>query len=592
MPGSDTPIAGLGHQLASVLLLTLLWAALAVAVVAVAAWALDRSGSALPTRVRLLVTGPDVRAEGPEPAGRRFLRIAFGLLWLVDGLLQAQPLMAGAFPSQVIGGDIGPGWYMSWQSLLARAWARHPVAADAATVWVQVGLGLALLFAVRGRPARLAAVASVVWAAIVWFSGESVGGLLAAGAGWLTGAPGAVLVYAVAGAVLLMPWSSWRCGERRSGAAPLVLRRATAVWLAVSAVLQALPGEQFWHPDMLSAPFADGAGTNPSALLRSPISRLETLAVDSPHALNLAVIIVLAVLAVALWAGGSTPTISAVVVWCLATWWLAQDFGVLGGTATDPNTALPLALLVAAALPVWVPAGEPAAGSPPPAPEPTPTRTPGWRLGAGAAALAFGLASIVVVPGVLAAGLARPADATAIAADSDGGLQSVPLRAAPPWTLRDQTGRTVSLRSLHGRLVVLTFLDPVCTSDCPLIANQLAVADRSLGSLARRVQIVAVDSNPIFRSRADVAAFTASHGLGGLPNWHFLWGRGRTALDVLARYGVSVDVPAVGMVQHSEAVYFIRPDGLESGYLDDGAAAQLTTTYAQRIEAEIRTLLA
>ena len=31
---------------------------------------------------------------------------------------------------------------------------------------------------------------------------------------------------------------------------------------------------------------------------------------------------------------------------CLATWWLGQDFGVLGGMATDPDTALPLALVL------------------------------------------------------------------------------------------------------------------------------------------------------------------------------------------------------------------------------------------------------
>src|SRR5271169_2828874 len=29
----------------------------------------------------------------PEPAGRRVLRISFGLLWLLDGLLQLQPSM-------------------------------------------------------------------------------------------------------------------------------------------------------------------------------------------------------------------------------------------------------------------------------------------------------------------------------------------------------------------------------------------------------------------------------------------------------------------------------------------------------------------
>lgn len=42
------------------------------------------------------------RAAVPEPAGRQVLRIGFGLLWLLDGVLQAQPGMAAGLPSRVI----------------------------------------------------------------------------------------------------------------------------------------------------------------------------------------------------------------------------------------------------------------------------------------------------------------------------------------------------------------------------------------------------------------------------------------------------------------------------------------------------------
>jgi hypothetical protein len=37
-----------------------------------------------------------------EPAWRQLLRIGFGLLWIFDGVLQAQPKMAIGLPSQVI----------------------------------------------------------------------------------------------------------------------------------------------------------------------------------------------------------------------------------------------------------------------------------------------------------------------------------------------------------------------------------------------------------------------------------------------------------------------------------------------------------
>ena len=41
-------------------------------------------------------------AAQAEPAWRQVLRVGFGLLWLLDGILQAQPKMAIGLPSQVL----------------------------------------------------------------------------------------------------------------------------------------------------------------------------------------------------------------------------------------------------------------------------------------------------------------------------------------------------------------------------------------------------------------------------------------------------------------------------------------------------------
>jgi hypothetical protein len=60
---------------------------------------------------------------------------------------------------------------------------------------------------------------------------------------------------------------------------------------------------------------------------------------------------------------------------------------------------------------------------------------------------------------------------------------------------------------------------------------------------------------------------------------------------LLAEFGITVSVPAVGMVEHSEAIYFVTPDGLEAAYLADGAGAQLTSAYSTQIGDEIRSLL-
>ncbi len=134
-----------------------------------------------------------------EPAARRFLRIAFGLLWLVDGLLQARPQMASGFGREVLAPTLAdaPGWLRDGSAPLLRLFVRHPVTADAATVWIQVGLGLLLILGGTGLLSRFAIWASVIWSLLVWVVGESLGGMFSTGAGWLSGAPGAVATYVV-----------------------------------------------------------------------------------------------------------------------------------------------------------------------------------------------------------------------------------------------------------------------------------------------------------------------------------------------------------------------------------------------------------
>ena len=201
-----------------------------------------------------------------------------------------------------------------------------------------------------------------------------------------------------------------------------------------------IPAEGFWTASGAAGPFVDGAAMSQPSWLVAPIQSLAVFARDHPGVLNVVVIAVL--VAVAAWLEldlGTAPVVAAIAV-CLLTWWWAQDFGVLGGTATDPNTALPLSLLLAAALPYWqlpVPAG---------VRERSRLRRAAWVGG-----VAFALVVAVGVPAVLAIRLGAPPDSAALAADSQGGLRAVPARALPGFSLVDQDGRRVTSSSLRGR---------------------------------------------------------------------------------------------------------------------------------------------
>ena len=576
MPPSG-PVPDLGPLLYAVLLPSLLWISVAALVVAVCAWVLDCRGSVVFARVRLRLLGS---AEGqPEHRGRYFLRVSLGLLWILDGLLQAQPTMPAGFVRHLIGPGVAgsPAWLAAVVNPLADVWTRHPISADAATVWVQVGLGVLILVGGRGLLITVALWTSVAWSLAVWTVGEFLGGLLVPGASWLTGAPGAVLVYGLAALLLLAPEAWWS-----SGRSALLARRSVAAWMLLGAVLQALPWEGSWSASGLSEPFSRGLGNNQPVGIRQPISWVVTVALDRPLVLNATIIAVLLAVGTSLWVSGRRAVLVAGVLVCSATWWLAQDFGVLGGLGTDPNTALPLALLLVAASPRW--ASQPVAVG----------ARPGHRLRTPLAAglTAAGVGAALVAPLAVIATLASPAGAAAIAADTGGGVVRLPHRPVPPFVLTDQDHRTVSTASLAGKLTLLTFLDPVCSDDCPLIANQLAEADRELGPLAQRIQIVAIDSNPLFTHVSDTAAFTTSHDLTSLPNWHFLSGQSETVQSLLSWYGIGVAVPAVGMIQHGEGVYFLGPDGSQVAYVADGANASLTQGYAAVIGDEVRRLLA
>jgi cytochrome oxidase Cu insertion factor (SCO1/SenC/PrrC family) len=132
----------------------------------------------------------------------------------------------------------------------------------------------------------------------------------------------------------------------------------------------------------------------------------------------------------------------------------------------------------------------------------------------------------------------------------------------PSVSLVDQHGRPVSLANLRGRAVAITFLDPVCTSDCPVIAQEFREADGVLGGDASRVYLVAVDANPRYISTDYLTAFDRQEGLQSTPNWLFLTGTLPQLQHAWRALGVQVAYsPAGAMIDHSEFAYVIDPSG-------------------------------
>jgi hypothetical protein len=208
----------------------------------------------------------------------------------------------------------------------------------------QVAIGLGILY----RPTvRLALASSVAWALVVWWFGEALGMLFANAANPLTGAPGAVLLYAVIG---LIVWPDDRPGGR------LGIRGARLAWAALWCV-----AAWAWllAPNSSANATRDAIGSAPSGMswLSSAQHHAATIAAGN----GLLIAIVLAATSLAIGITVAADWQPRTFLWLaiylnILYWLLGQGLGGLAtGTATDPNAG-PLFVVLAVALITQLPA--------------------------------------------------------------------------------------------------------------------------------------------------------------------------------------------------------------------------------------------
>jgi cytochrome oxidase Cu insertion factor (SCO1/SenC/PrrC family) len=182
-----------------------------------------------------------------------------------------------------------------------------------------------------------------------------------------------------------------------------------------------------------------------------------------------------------------------------------------------------------------------------------------------------------------------------IAEAVDGTHNLVDLPAAP-FALVDQHDRPVSLASLRGKTVALTFLDDVCTSDCPVIAQEFRAADTLLGADASKVELVAVNLNPTYIAPDYLVAFDRQEHLEQIPNWIYVTGSLRQLEHVWSSYGQSAEYsPGGAMVGHSETAYVIDANGhvryvlnTDPGPGSEASKSSFSVTLANAIRSAIR----
>lgn len=282
------------------------------------------------------------RSETSSPLmSRRRLQVALGWLWILDAMLQLQPAnFARSYPlSDLVQSVMGaPGWENRLIYTVVDPFVSHWPWWNLSAALIEGLIGLAL---VSGRKVRRALAISALWSAVVWLSGEGLGMVPTGFAMLLFGAPGAVVLYPVVGAL------AWPRGGRQT-----VSQRAwSGAWAGLwfgGALLQ-IP---IVYPigEMFRANFAE-ALTGEPGWLRGFSGAFGQVLVNHPLVWGVG----LGALEILIGLGGILDgrhrrgwlllAIAVLVVF----WGAGQEFGgVFSGSATDIGTA-PLVIVLALA---------------------------------------------------------------------------------------------------------------------------------------------------------------------------------------------------------------------------------------------------
>ncbi len=265
---------------------------------------------------------------------------SLGILWIIDGLLQFQPLMFGQdFINTILTPLLSnqPSFLHALIAFGIWAWGTNTVITNSLAALLQISIGIFLLFPLSDMRFKMGAYTSIVWGLIVWVYGEGAGLLLTGSASFYLGAPGAVLFYVLLAALLLIP-------EKIEA----TLFTKIAGWtFIVGSLLQLQP--IFWTSDGVRQ-IAMASTTDPfHALTIFPTYISNILALQATTSNTLLIAIPLCI-GIALLIKPNRITGTIALVFLFLTWWVGQDFGLLStlftGTPTDPQLSPVLALFL------------------------------------------------------------------------------------------------------------------------------------------------------------------------------------------------------------------------------------------------------
>jgi protein SCO1/2 len=156
------------------------------------------------------------------------------------------------------------------------------------------------------------------------------------------------------------------------------------------------------------------------------------------------------------------------------------------------------------------------------------------------------------------------------AAPADAGLVMTPATSTlvpigshvPDFSLIDQRGAPITLASLRGRVVVVTFIYTRCPLPdyCPrMITNLAAVRERFRERVGTDLALLTITFDPQYDTPERLAAFAKSQ-KADVDGWYFLTGDANGIKQVCDAFGVEY-WPDSGLITHTLQTAVIDRDG-------------------------------
>jgi protein SCO1/2 len=129
------------------------------------------------------------------------------------------------------------------------------------------------------------------------------------------------------------------------------------------------------------------------------------------------------------------------------------------------------------------------------------------------------------------------------------------------FTLIDQGSQPFNFKSVHGKVVIVTFAYTTCPDVCPLITAAMRQVQDALKPEERAsTYLLTITTDPEIDTPNVMASYAKRYGV-DLANWAFLSGGGTALKKVWQNFGVGVRRKARGLIDHTTLTAIVDPSG-------------------------------